>query len=238
LVSKKFSWRNALERAVAVSVAIAEVIAANYVWRHARTKEFAVTLVVYVFSALLLLVCAWVVFRVFVRRDYRRRGRLTSFSTFLECLIWGLYFAFPSIYDPFLWTRPGASSNHINPIVGSIGVAVIVFGAATVIVAMTWLGLSRSFGQQVNELRVSGPYRVSRNPQLVGSALLALGYVMLVPSWYALGWLGLYAPIAHMMVMTEEEHLRDRHGAAYDRYCMRVPRYLGFPRFSRDRDGT
>ena len=64
----------------------------------------------------------------------------------------------------------------------------------------------------------------------MGGALLVAGSAALWPSWYALGWLFLYAAIAHMMVLTEEEHMRNVHGEEYERYCERVPRYLGLPR--------
>jgi protein-S-isoprenylcysteine O-methyltransferase Ste14 len=77
---------------------------------------------------------------------------------------------------------------------------------------------------------MSGPYRVTRNPQLMGGALLIVGYIVLWPSWYALGWLALFAVMTHLMVLTEEEHLRRIHREGYERYCKQVPRYLGFPR--------
>ncbi len=59
-----------------------------------------------------------------------------------------------------------------------------------------------------------------------------MGFALLWPSWYAVGWVILYAVIAYTMVLTEEEYLRRAFGAEYERYCRRVPRYLGFPRRS------
>ncbi|MBF8295644.1 MAG: hypothetical protein HW389_2189 [Bacteroidetes bacterium] len=38
--------------------------------------------------------------------------------------------------------------------------------------------------------------------------------------------------------MTEEEHLRSIYGEEYERYCERVPRYLGFPRSLRYKPGN
>jgi protein-S-isoprenylcysteine O-methyltransferase Ste14 len=95
---------------------------------------------------------------------------------------------------------------------------------------MFWFGLRRAFGLEVNALKQTGPYRVTRNPQIVGGSLLVIGSAVLWPSWYALGWAVLYAVVAHMMVFTEEEHLRAVFGQEYELYCERVPRYLGFPR--------
>lgn len=106
----------------------------------------------------------------------------------------------------------------------------IIIGLASVIIAMSGLGLRRTFGQEVQALRQAGLYGLTRNPQIVGYGLVIAGSALLWPSWYALGWVGLYAVIAHLMVVTEEEHLRRVHGKDYARYCERVPRYLGLPR--------
>jgi protein-S-isoprenylcysteine O-methyltransferase Ste14 len=184
-------------------------------------------LFLYLISAFLLLVGALVVFRICVRRDYRRKGRLTPFSSFLELLIWGLYMSFPYIYNPANW--PWTHHPHLSPVLRGMGWIIIALGAAIAFPAMAWLGLSRSLDHKVNLLKRTGFYRLTRNPQIVGGALLVVGSAALWPSWYALGWLILYAAVAHMMVLTEEEHLRDAYGDEYARYCERVPRYLGFP---------
>jgi protein-S-isoprenylcysteine O-methyltransferase Ste14 len=47
---------------------------------------------------------------------------------------------------------------------------------------------------------------------------------------YALGWIVLEGFVAHMMVLTEEEHLLEVYGGEYARFCERVPRYLGLRR--------
>lgn len=58
--------------------------------------------------------------------------------------------------------------------------------------------------------------------------MMVIGVAILWPSWYALGWVILAAGF-HMMVLTEEENLRNVYGEEYTQYCKRVPRYLGFP---------
>lgn len=55
---------------------------------------------------------------------------------------------------------------------------------------------------------------------------MVLGIALRWPSWYALGWMLLFVAMIHMMVITEEEHLRDVFGEEYVRYCKKVPRYL------------
>jgi protein-S-isoprenylcysteine O-methyltransferase Ste14 len=95
---------------------------------------------------------------------------------------------------------------------------------------MAWFGLRRAFGLQVNSLIETGPYRLTRNPQIVAGFLMMLGTAVLWPSWYAVGWILLYAIIAHLMITAEEEHLRAAFCNEYRRYCGRVRRYIGFRR--------
>jgi protein-S-isoprenylcysteine O-methyltransferase Ste14 len=104
----------------------------------------------------------------------------------------------------------------------------IIVGVAALLIAMAGFGLRRALGLKVTGLEQSGLYRLSRNPQIVICTLAVIGYAILWPSWHTLGWLILYAVIAHMMVLTEEGHLRNVHGAAYVQYCERVPRYIWF----------
>jgi protein-S-isoprenylcysteine O-methyltransferase Ste14 len=186
--------------------------------------------VVTIISAFLLVIAASVVFRIFVRRDYQRKGRLTLLSGFLELLIWALYVSFPYIYNPPEWASFWSRDVPVDTPLRVIGVICILLGLASAFGTMFWFGLRRAFGLEVNALKQTGPYRVTRNPQIVGGSLLVIGSAVLWPSWYALGWVVLYAVMAHMMVFTEEEHLRAVFGQEYERYCERVPRYLGFPR--------
>jgi protein-S-isoprenylcysteine O-methyltransferase Ste14 len=44
------------------------------------------------------------------------------------------------------------------------------------------------------------------------------------------GWLVLFATMANLMILAEEEHLHKIYGEEYERYCKQVPRYLGFSR--------
>ncbi len=58
---------------------------------------------------------------------------------------------------------------------------------------------------------------------------MVTGVAILWPSSYAVGWALLWVAMFHPMVMTEEEHLRRRFTADYERYCRSVPRYMGWP---------
>jgi len=58
--------------------------------------------------------------------------------------------------------------------------------------------------------------------------LFGIGFIVLLSSWYALGLVMLFAATAHMMALSEEEHLRNTYGEEYVNYSDRVPRYTGF----------
>lgn len=184
--------------------------------------------VVYFTSAFLLIVNAFAIFRIIVRRDYQRKGRLTLVSSILQVLIWGLYMGFPYIYNPARWVRFWSRNVPVGAFVRAAGLVCTAIGLASAFGTMIWFGLRKAIGLQVNELTQRGPYQISRNPQLVGGSFLVIGTVLLWPSWYALGWTVLYGIVGHLMVMTEEEHLREAYGDEYEQYCKQVPRYLGF----------
>ena len=185
-------------------------------------------IVIYFIAAGLLLGIAFVVFRVFVRRDYQRKGRLTQLSSLLELFAWGLVMGFPSLYNPPGWAAFWSSDVPVTTPLRIAGITCITVGLVSAFGTMIWFGMRRAFGLEVNRLVQSGPYELSRNPQVVAGSLLIIGTIALWPSWYALGWAVLYGGVAHMMVVTEEEHLREVFEQEYIRYCERVPRYLGF----------
>ena len=183
----------------------------------------------YLVSAFALLAAAFIVFRVLVRRDYRQRGHLTRFTGFLELLIWVLLVFLPCIYNPPDWLLVWFGDAPVGPALRILGWVVTAVGIVITIAAMTRLGIDKTMGQRTEALQQAGLYRMSRNPQIVGGALMVIGCAVLWPSWYALGWVALYGVIGHVMVLTEEEHLRNVYGEEYTIYCQRIPRYLGIP---------
>jgi protein-S-isoprenylcysteine O-methyltransferase Ste14 len=168
------------------------------------------------------LVAAFATFRVVARRDYVRRGRLTPVSSVLETAVLAGWVYFTYVNRPPDWP-----AYHVGPALRVAGWVLFAGGLALTAVAMTRLGVRRSLGLEVSGLEASGLYRTTRNPQVVAFGAAMIGYVMLWPSWRNAGAVVLYWSIVHMMVITEEEHLRDRHGTEYDQYRRRVPRYLG-----------
>ena len=179
---------------------------------------------VYVLAAFFLLGLAWLIFWVVVRRDYRRHGRLTWPSILLEVLIFALHANVSYRYIPADW--PALPSLPESPFHRTLGLLIVAAGLTGAVLAMANLGFRRAFGQKVDEPQQSGLYGITRNPQILMYGLAVVGYALLWPSWYALAWVRPYAAIAHIMVLTEEEHLRRVGGETYAGYCERVPRYL------------
>ena len=69
------------------------------------------------------------------------------------------------------------------------------------------------------EVTMSGPYRLTRHPLYVGSALIGLGLVVASANWWVtvliLAYLGATLTAA---ILTEEAHLTEKFGAAYPDY--------------------
>lgn len=229
-MSEKIIRGDIIGQAAGGIIAALVVTAASYILRLPQAHSPQAVLAVYVVSAILLFVGAFIIFRRVVRRGYEQNRRLTLFPFFLQLLIWGMFFAFPCIYNPFNWAWSQSHTHQAIPVLVSIGWTCVWIGLLILVIAMAWLGLPRSCGLEGKKLEMSGLYRTTRNPQFMGGMLLVIGYVVLWPSWYALGWVILFASMMHMMVLTEEEHLHRIFDEEYKQYCKRVPRYLGFPR--------
>ena len=181
-------------------------------------------LITYLVYALLLVGAAWLVFRVIVRRDYLRKGRLTPLSSALELLVCVLYAGFSALYLPRSWPQV-----HVGAVGALLGWTLLGLGFGIGLGAMFVFGVGRAFGLVTDELKQSGPYRFSRNPQLVCFGAAMAGAAILWPSWYALGWLLLFGPVFHPMVLSEEEYLQVQFGDVYRDYCRQAPRYLPIP---------
>jgi len=167
---------------------------------------------------------AWLIFRVFVRRDYLQKGSLSGFSTFLEFLIFGGHANLPYLYFDVPWPQLPPLPENSSQLI--LGLVIGSLGLLATLGFMSHLGFGTAVGKKPSGLRQTGPYRWSRNPQLLTYGLLLLGCLILYPSWQAAAWLILYGGISHLMVITEEEHLGNLFGEDYQNYSSQVPRYI------------
>ena len=185
---------------------------------------------IYLTLAFVLLGFAYIVFRGIVRSDYRKRGKLRTLASILQLLVFCGYFFFPYLFNPPEWTyfwRLSGSGTRYGQL---IGLVIICIGFLVAFGTMVWFGIGKAFGLNVDGLAIQGPYKISRNPQVLGGYLLVIGTSIQWISLFSLGWVLIYAIISHWMVITEEEHLSWIYGEEYEKYCSEVPRYLISPK--------
>jgi protein-S-isoprenylcysteine O-methyltransferase Ste14 len=118
-----------------------------------------------------------------------------------------------------------------QPAVLLLGVGLILAGFAFVVAVHFFMGRDWRSGTRDAEptrLVTSGPFALSRNPMMLGVMAAQLGLFLALPSLFTLICLaiGLWAVVAQVAV--EERLLRRKHGAAYDAYVARTPRWLSF----------
>jgi protein-S-isoprenylcysteine O-methyltransferase Ste14 len=115
-----------------------------------------------------------------------------------------------------------------RPLARWVGVASLTLAG----ICLIWGGVSlgRSFRvalpERVQPLVTHGIYRFTRNPMALSVDLLALGVLLLAPSWLALISLVLNGVAYESKIRIEEATLREAHGAVYEAYCRRTGRYL------------
>ena len=157
---------------------------------------------------------------LYVRWEYRKRGRLTYFGTFLLCAM---------LFVPNLVIDYATNYEMPETPLDYIGVIVAVVGIAICVASMThFRSISKIFCVDAGQLTVSGPYRWSRNPQYVGYFLFLLGFALNDWSMWCLAALLVVAISLHLLVLVEEEHLRRVFGEEYGAFHREIPRYVGW----------
>jgi protein-S-isoprenylcysteine O-methyltransferase Ste14 len=115
-----------------------------------------------------------------------------------------------------------------GPIAQGLGVVALVLAG----VCIVWgeVSLGRSFRVALPEskqpLVTHGIYSFTRNPLALSADLLALGVLLLVPSWLALISLALNVVGYEWKIRIEEAYLREAQGTTYTAYCAQTGRYL------------
>jgi len=179
----------------------------------------------FVFSTVLLLF-SYFVFRVIVRKNYLNNLKLSPISYVLEFIVFALHANLSYVYLPVGW--PGLPAMSENLLILFFSYLLFVSGLIILLIAWFKLGTSESFGQDKNSLRISGIYKYSRNPQLVGYGLFILGFAIMYISWYSIIWFLLYLIISWFMILSEEEFLKQKYKKEYEDYCSSVPRIIKF----------
>ena len=182
--------------------------------------------VFFLMITLLLVGAAYFVFRVIVRRAYRLRGKLAWFTSALQLLVFAGLMGYPYLFCPPEWALFWLLAGPTYRFQQIAGLLIILLGFVLSFGTMAWFGLGRAFGLETQGLKTSGPYRWTRNPQVLGGYLLVIGVAVQWPSWYSTLWVISFGLICHWMILTEEEHLSKVIGEDYLSYCERTPRYF------------
>lgn len=168
---------------------------------------------------------AWLLRRA--GQDYELRGRLSPEAS---AVAWVLYSVHASLTVASSWRSAWPLSVGRKP-------SVVLGGL--LLLAGSWLfgaGVRefRSFGQvsglETGRLVKSGPYRYSRNPQVVGWGLALLGIAVAGRSFAALLLVVAFLLVHRLHLPAEEQHLERALGEEYRRYRANAPRFLGFPK--------
>ncbi|MFC1549940.1 methyltransferase family protein [Candidatus Neomarinimicrobiota bacterium] len=178
----------------------------------------------YVVVYLLLLLGGYVLFRIYVRNKYIKKGKLSPLTSFLEFLFFALHANSMYVFIPVRW--PYLPQLSDNQILYYISLFLIITGLLIVLSSIIPLGYNRSMGLKSKTLKTDGLYKFSRNPQLSGYGILLIGFAVSYPSIYIAGWIIVYAIVSYMMAITEEEYLLEIYGEDYKQYCIQVPRFI------------
>ena len=140
---------------------------------------------------------------------------MSSAGTFF--VRWRVRLGYPLTIVVLIFARPQPRSILYGAAVGTLGLAIRAWAAG--------------YLHKQDVLTVTGPYAYTRNPLYLGSSILVLGAGIAARSWISALILGAYFAIFYSIVMRkEEDELRLRHGAEFDRYAASVSQF--FPRLS------
>ena len=118
--------------------------------------------------------------------------------------------------------------NKPTIVMQSVSVFILLIGLIFTVVSLINLGKSTRLGLPSNdtELKTNGLYKFSRNPMYLGFDFITLAAMI-----YAFHWiiiiLGVYSLITyHLIIKGEEDFMTKRFGDEYNKYTMKVRRYL------------
>ncbi|MCX5681293.1 MAG: isoprenylcysteine carboxylmethyltransferase family protein, partial [Candidatus Omnitrophica bacterium] len=88
-------------------------------------------------------------------------------------------------------------------------------------------GYKKEFSKKGQDLVMSGPYSLTRNPMYLGTFLIGVGFVLVVWPWWLLLIFSLFFYMRFNVQMVKEEvYLKKIFGEKYEAYCLQVPRFF------------
>lgn len=169
----------------------------------------------------------WVLRRV--EQDYKRMERLSGGSS---ALVWILYLVHAGL-TVSASLRPSRPLPVVRKTTNFLGVSAAISGLALCAAGIREVhSFKKMSALETGQLVKTGPYRYSRNPQVVGWGLALLGAALAGRSAKALILVGFFVAVHRLHAPTEERHLGRTFGEEYRRYLRETPRFLGKPRRS------
>jgi protein-S-isoprenylcysteine O-methyltransferase Ste14 len=107
-----------------------------------------------------------------------------------------------------------------------LGLCMVVAGRALALAAVVTIRRQNEQRGDSFRLHVSGPFRWSRNPGLVGMYLFVAGLWLVAPSASMALGIVLYVAYMDFKVRMEEDFLANKFGGSYAEYRLRTGRYL------------
>lgn len=113
---------------------------------------------------------------------------------------------------------------HYDTSSAIIGLMIYVIGFA--LYSATWITIAKT---EKGKVFSRGPYRFSRHPVYISSAILFIGAGFISQSWFFLG-LSIVVGISHMYnALAEEKICMETFGDEYKHYMTNTPRWVGCP---------
>ena len=75
-------------------------------------------------------------------------------------------------------------------------------------------------------LMTDGPYRICRNPMLLGVFIYYAGVIIFLGTWQSAAIFAAYFAIMMIQVKREEERLKQDFGEAYEEYCRKTSKLI------------
>lgn len=118
-----------------------------------------------------------------------------------------------------------------NFVIWTIGPALILLGEALRLWAMRHIGRSaRTQKEKARKLVTTGPFALTRNPLYIGNHMILLGFCVLSELlWFIPVALGICFAFYHLIVLYEEELLKQRFQDDYLKYKDETPRWISLP---------
>lgn len=155
---------------------------------------------------------------IYVRWEYRKRGKLSIFGLVLLCAM--LFVPNLVLHYTTTYEIPRTLLDFVGVFIGSIGIAICLVSLTA------FRSVQKVLCINTGKMTKTGPYQWSRNPQYVGWFLFLFGFAL--SNWSFWGWAALVALVIslHLLILVEEEHLLRTFGEQYLEFCRQVPRYV------------